>query len=84
MQGQVDGAQSGASFSGKLAASGMTQDSSECQLAGERIVIKCANPRITSVGAYHRLGLTLEDNEEGVSNAIFCARSEKNKECTSC
>lgn len=39
----------------KLGASGMRRNSNECQLAGERVVIKCANPATTSVGVTYRM-----------------------------
>lgn len=39
----------------QLGASGMGRNSNECQLAGERVVIKCANPETTSVGVTYRM-----------------------------
>lgn len=39
----------------QLGASGMGRASNECRLAGERVVIKCANIKTTSVGVTYRM-----------------------------
>jgi hypothetical protein len=39
----------------KLGASGMGRASNECRLASERVVIKCANIKTTSVGVTYQM-----------------------------